>query len=140
VLTRDLVGGDAYWVEPGSDQAYPVAFEAYRRAREAEEKTPARHRTLGPDVDHYVWRQRHASREQVDVLLVVHPDAPHRIRRIVAEILRAIRRGVPAGEAIRDVGRRFGLRHARVRVFLAGCLGFELQRRPGAVAPFATSF
>jgi hypothetical protein len=128
------------WTEPGTRQTYPLAYEAYRRAREAEEKMPARHRTLGPDVDHYVWRRRQASPEHVDVLFVVRPDAPHRIRRIVAEILRAIRRGEPAADAIRHVGRRFGLRHTRVRAFLAGSVGFEVQRRAGAVAPFATSF
>jgi hypothetical protein len=129
-----------YWIDPGTAQTYPVSFQAYRRTREAEERSPARHRTLGPDVDHYVWRRRHAARDPVDVLLVVRADAPYRIQRIVAEILRAIRRGEPAAEAIRLVGRRFGLRHARVRGFLAGCLGFKLQRRPEKAAPYATSF
>ena len=49
--------GSGYWVDPGTDQVYPLAYRAYRQAREAEEKTPARHRTLGPDVDYDVWRR-----------------------------------------------------------------------------------
>ena len=49
--------GSEYWVDPGTDQVYPLAYRAYRQAREAEEKTPARHRTLGPDIDYDVWRR-----------------------------------------------------------------------------------
>src|SRR6266496_1210623 len=45
------------WIEPGTRQAYPTSYHAYRRAREAEEKPLARHRALGADVDHYLWRR-----------------------------------------------------------------------------------
>jgi hypothetical protein len=73
------------------------------------------------------------------VLLTVRQDAPPRIRRIVAEILRAIRRGQPAGDAIRHVARRFGLRHTRAREFITACIGFEIRPRPGAMSPFAAT-
>ena len=65
---------------------------------------------------------------EVEVLLTVRPDAPPRVRRMAAEILRAIRRGRPADEAIRHVSKRFGLRQARAQACLAACLG--VQRRP----------
>ena len=44
------------WTEPGAAQAYPFAFDAYRRQREAEEKPLPRHQFLGCEVDRHVWR------------------------------------------------------------------------------------
>jgi hypothetical protein len=119
------------WAEPGTQHTYPVSFEAYRRAREAEEKYAPRHRTLGAAVDRYVWDQwrvASASPPEVEVLLTLRADAPPRIRRMALEILRAIRRGRPANEAIGHVSRRFGLRRQRAQACLAACLG--VQRRP----------
>jgi hypothetical protein len=119
---------------------YPLSYRAYRRAREreAEEKAPPRHRTLGPDVDHYVWRRGLTpATPEVEVALTVRPDAPPRIRRIVAEVLRAIRRGQPAGDAIRHVSRRFGLRQTRARAFITASIGFEVRPQQDALASFA---
>lgn len=117
----------AHWIEPGTDHIYPLSFRAYRRAREAEEKSPPRHRTLGPDIDHYVWqRGLNLAASGVEVHLTVRPDASPRIQRIVSEVLRAIRRGHPAGDAIRHVARRFGLRQAHARAFITASIGFEL--------------
>src|SRR4029453_2755402 len=48
----------AHWAEPGTPHCYPLPYGAYRRTREAQEKPPARHRSLGPDIDHYLWRHR----------------------------------------------------------------------------------
>lgn len=118
------------WVEPGTGQRYPVAYPAYRRTREAEEKPLARHRKLGPDIDHYVWRQwQESTIPDVEVVLIVRPDAPPRLRRIVSGVLCAIRRGQPAGEAIRQVAGRFGLRQMRARACIKACLGFEVRPR-----------
>ncbi len=89
-----------HWVEPGTRQIYPMSYPAYRRTREAEDRRPPRHRSLGPDVDHYLCRRWRARAEpEVAVRLTMRPDTPPRIRRIVNEILRAIRRGQPAGDA-----------------------------------------
>jgi hypothetical protein len=118
----------ACWAEPGTQQTYPLSYEAYRRVREAEEKPLRRHQPLGIAADHYVWerwRVRHSP--DVEVGLTMRADAPPRIRRMVAEILRAIRRGRPADEAIRHVSRRFGLRQTRVHACLAACLDVQLQ-------------
>jgi hypothetical protein len=109
-----------------------MSFAAYRRAREAQEKTPPRHRGLGPEVDRYLargWRDGVAP--DVDVVLMFRPDAPLRLRRLVAAILRAIRRGAPAGDAIRRAARRFGLRHARARALLTAGIDFEVRSRAG---------
>ena len=117
-----------HWIEPASRIAYPTPFPAYRRMREAEERPPARHRMLAPDVDHYVWRTQGARADALfEVALEIRSDAPPRIRRLVVETLRAIRRGRPAGEAIRRVARRFGLRDTRAR----GCMRdwIEVERR-----------
>ena len=115
------------WIDPATDHPYPMSFVAYRRTREAEERPPSRHRMLAADVDHYAWRNRLGpSSPAVEVTLTVRPDAPLRIRRIIAEVLRAIRRGQPAGEAIRHVSRRFGLRHARAREFISTFIGLEV--------------
>ena len=123
--------GSPYWVDPGTRQCYPVAYRAYRRAREAEETHPPRHRVLGPDVDHYLWRRGHdaAAAPEVEVLLTFRHEAPPRVRRLVVEILRAIRRGRPAGEAIRHVSRRFGLRRTRALGFVTACVLFERRLR-----------
>src|SRR5262245_19306716 len=116
------------WAEPGTQHTYPLSYEAYRRAREAEEKHLPRHQGLGTAVDHYVWdRWRLTTAPEVEVVLTMRADAPPRIRRMAAEILRAIRRGRPAAEAIRQVSRRFGLRQTRAQAYLAACLG--VQRR-----------
>jgi hypothetical protein len=83
---------------------------------------------LSPDVEHDAWRRIHGpALPPVEVRLTFRPGAPPRVRRIVAEVLRAIRRGRPAGDAIRHVARRFGLRQTRARAFIAACVGFELR-------------
>jgi hypothetical protein len=118
------------WVEPGTLRPYPLAYRAYRRAREAEEKAPPRHRALGPDIDHYVW-QRGLIPATQEVGLAMRPDTSPRIRRIVAEVLRAIRRGQPAGAAIRRVAKRFGLRQTQARAFIAASIRCEVTRAAG---------
>ncbi|HWC04922.1 MAG TPA: hypothetical protein VHF87_19390 [Methylomirabilota bacterium] len=126
------------WAEPGTPNAYPLSYDAYRRVREAEEKPRPRHQALGAAVDQYVWsRWRLAPAPEVEVLLTVHHDAPPRIRRMAAEILRAIRRGRPADEAIRHVSRRFGLRQARTQACLAAWLGVRLRPIHHDVTPSA---
>jgi hypothetical protein len=116
------------WVEPETGRSYPLSYPAYRRTREAEERFPPRHRSLGPDVDYYAWRRwRDSSAPEVEVFLTLRPDTPPRLRRIVSAILRAIRRGEPAGDAVRHVARRFGLRHARARALITSCVGYELR-------------
>jgi hypothetical protein len=116
-----------YWVEPGTLQKYPTAFRAYRRLREAQEKPPARHRALAPDVEHELWRRRGStSSPDPDMHLAVRPDTPPRIRRIVSEILRAIRRGQSAGVAISSVSRRFGLPRTRTLACMTAWLTLEL--------------
>lgn len=130
--------GSAYWVDPGTDQVYPLSYRAYRQTREAEEKTPPRHRTLGPDVDHYVWRRGLCpGTPEAEVSLTVRPDAPLRIRRMVAEVLRSIRRGQPAGDAIRHVSRRFGLAQTRARAFIIASIDFEVRPQQDAIASFS---
>ena len=124
--------GSAYWLDPGTAAIYPVSYPAYRQAREAEEKPLPRHRTLGHDIDHYVWRRGLDPASDAEVCLTVRPDAPVRIRRMVAEVLRSIRRGQPAGDAIRHVSRRFGLAQPRARAFFSACIEFEV--RPGSDA------
>ena len=114
------------WVEPGTSMPYPVAYGAYRRAREAQEKTPPRHCGLGAEVDRHVWRRwRMPAASDVDVVLTFRPGASPRVQRIVSEILRSIRRGRPAGDAIRCVARRFGLRQSRARAFITDAIAFE---------------
>ena len=113
------------WAEPGTAQWYPLSFVAYRRMREAEEKPQSRHRAFGQDIDHYLWRHRRYRAGEVDVLLTVRENTPPRIRRMIAEILVAIRRGHSAHHAIRQVSRRFGLRPGRARALITPCLGFE---------------
>jgi hypothetical protein len=124
------------WVEPGTLDEYPIPYFAYRRAREAQEKPPPRHRSLGPDLDHYLSRRwRREPPCDGEVVLTFRPGAPPRVRRIVTEVLRGIRRGRPAREAIRRVARRFGLRHAHARAFITGWIGFEIRPRPSETAP-----
>jgi len=125
--------GPKLWTEPNTSHTYPIAFPAYRRTREAEEKPLPRHRVLGPEIDHYVWRRWQGRAAPQEVRLTLRPGAPPRVQRIVAEILRAIRRGESAGEAIRHVSRRFGLRQTRARAFIMACLGFEVVPRAEAV-------
>ena len=133
-----LSPGSAYWVDPGTDQVYPLSYRAYRQTREAEEKTPSRHRTLGPDIDHYVWRRGlNPGTPETEVTLTVRPDAPLRIQRLVAEVLRSIRQGQPAGDAIRHVSRRFGLAQTRARAFITASIGFEVRTRQDTVAAFS---
>lgn len=125
-----------FWVEPGTRHEYPTSYLAYRRTREMEEKTPPRHRSLGQDIDRLLsrrWRGRAAS--DVDVVLTFRPGAPPRVQRIVAEILRAIRRGRPPGDAIRHVARRFGLRHAHAHAFITAGIDFEIRARHDPMAP-----
>jgi hypothetical protein len=138
-MTARLVSEIGYvngmlWIEPDTRQPYPTAYHAYRRAREAQERAPARHRHLGLEVDRYAWRQwQGRATPDVDVLLKFRDGTSPRIRRMVAEILRGIRRGQAAGEAIRHVSRRFGLRQTRARAFIGDCLRFEV--RPCDEAP-----
>jgi hypothetical protein len=56
---------------------------------------------------------------------------------MISEILRAIRRGRPAEEAIRQVSRRFGLRQARIHACLEASLGIQLRPIHDDVAPSA---
>jgi len=134
-----MIAPALHWVDPSTYHEYPMSYRAYRRTREAEEKPLPRHRVLGPDVDHYAWRRRQGlAGPHVEVRLIVRPGAPPRVQRIVAEILRAIRRGEPAGKAIRHVARRFGLRHTRARAFITANLGFEALPRPEAAGSIAT--
>ena len=113
------------WVEPGTSVPYPTAYGAYRRAREAQEKTPARHCGLGAEVDRHVWRRWRMPVCDVDVVLTFRPDVSPRVQRIVSEVLRSIRRGRPAGVAIRCVARRFGLRQSHARAFITNAIAFE---------------
>jgi hypothetical protein len=127
-----------YWADPSTHQAYPLAYDAYRRAREAEDPPLPRHRSLEPAADQYVWdRWRLTPSPEVEVLLTMHPDAPPRIRRMVGEIIRAIRRGRPADDAIRQVSRRFGLRQTRAQACLAACLEVQVRPIPEEPAPRA---
>lgn len=126
------------WAEPGTRLSYPLSYEAYRRTREAEEKTLPRHTTLDRAADRHVWnRWRAAPAPEVEVLLTMRADSPPRIRRMVAEVIRAIRRGRPAANAIGRVSRRFGLRQAHTRAYLAACLGFQVRPIPDERAPAA---
>ena len=131
-------GEERYWVEPHTGQAYPVAFEAYRRRREAEERPPSRQRGLGPDVDCYVWR-RWGNRQSADVevLLTLRDGTSPRIRCLFTQILCAIRRGRSARDAIRRVSRRFGLRERQTRSCLAGCMAFTTCPRGDALSRVA---
>lgn len=129
------VAGSDYWIEPSTQMAYPTSYRAYRRAREAQEKPPPRHCTLGAEIDRYVWRHwQGPAISDVDVILAFRQGAPPRVQRLVGEVLRAIRRGRPAGEAIRHAARRFGLRHARARKFITEGITFEMRERSDAVA------
>ena len=120
------------WVEPGTSVPYPTAYGAYRRAREAQEKTPARHCVLGPEVDRHLWRRwRMPTVSDVDVVLTFRPGASPRVQRIVSEVLRSIRRGRPAGDAIRCVARRFGLRQSHARAFITDAIAFETRAFDG---------
>jgi hypothetical protein len=118
------------WMEPGTHRTYPTSYWAYRRTREAQEKTPARHCALGREVDRYAWRRwRGPMASNIDVILTFRPGVSPRIQRIVSEVLRAIRRGRPAPEAIRRVARRFGLRHTHARAFITEAIAYELHAR-----------
>ena len=134
VYSNSAVAGG--WTEPGTAQAYPFAYEAYRRLRETEEKPLPRHQFLGCEADRHVWRVwRVRPNARVDVLLKLRHNASPRIRRIVAAILASIRRGHSPDEAIRLTAKRFGLRSARVRTCLATHVNFDLKRED--LAPWA---
>ena len=123
------------WVDPGTRLAYPTVYNAYRRTREAQEKPPPRHCGLGPQIDRYVWRRwRGRPAADVDVVLTFRPGTSPRVQRIVSEVLRAIRRGQPAGDAIRHVARRFGLRYAHARAFITAGVVFEMHARHESMA------
>jgi hypothetical protein len=124
-----------YWIDPRTSHVYPLTFAAYRREREAEERPLRAHRTLGPDVDWHVWQRWGDTRSaDVEILLTVRPDTSPRIRRLVAEVLRGIRRGRSAADAMRQVSRRFSLPPRRMRACLAACLGFTARARGDAVS------
>ena len=127
----------ASWIEPGTHREHPTSYLAYRRAREAQERTPARHCGLGPHVDRLLSRNWPARTSDIDVVLTFRPGLPPRVQRIVAEVLRAIRRGRPADDAIRRVARRFGLRHARARAFITAGIDYELRARQDLTAPIS---
>ena len=127
------------WIEPRTHLAYPLSFTAYRRTREAQEKSPPRHRGLGPEIDRYVWRRwQRSPAENVEVVLTFRPGTSPRVQRIVGEVLRAIRRGRPAADAIHHVARRFGLRYANARAFISAGLRFEMLPRHDAMTPVGT--
>jgi len=124
-----------YWIEPHTHHTYPLAFEAYRKQREAEERPRPRHRGLGPDVDGYVWRRWGNTRSpDVEIHLTLRADTSHRIRRLVAEILRSIQRGRSAKDAIQRASRRFGLRKTQTRACLAASVGFTPSPRGDAIS------
>lgn len=125
------------WAEPGTGHTYPLSYEAYRRTREAEEGRLPRHQGLGAALDHYVCALWRVPVPETEVLLTMRADAPPRMRRMTGEILRAIRRGRSADEAIRRVSRRFGLRHARAQACLAACLDVQLRPIQDDAAPAA---
>jgi len=119
-----------FWVEPGTHDEYPMSYFAYRRTREAQERAAPRHRGLGPDIDRYLARRwRSGPALDVDVVLTIREGVSPRVRRIVAEVLRAIRRGRRAKDAVRHVARRFGLRPARARAFISSAIDFEIRVR-----------
>jgi hypothetical protein len=119
-----------YWVEPETRVSYPTSYGAYCRAREAKEKWAPRHCRLGPEVDRHVWEcWRRPAPSDVDVVLVFRRGASPRVQRMVGEVVRAIRRGRSAGDAIRHVARRFGLRHTQARAFITAGIGFEVRTR-----------
>lgn len=121
------------WIEPRTRLAYPMAFAKYRRTREGEEKWPARHRALDPEVDRYAWRAwLRPVTSDLDVVLIFRRGVSPRIQRMVTEVLRDIGRGSSAAKAIRRVGRRFGLRQGQTRAFISGGIGFELRARSAA--------
>lgn len=127
-----------YWVEPRTRHTYPLAFEAYRRRREAEERPPSGHRGLGPDVDGYVWRRwGNTCSADVEIHLTLRAGTSPRIRRLVAEILRVIQHGHSANDAIQRVSRRFGLRQTQTRSCLAASLGFTTYPRGDAISCLA---
>jgi hypothetical protein len=128
--------GNECWVEPQTQVPYPQEYEEYRRVRETEERWPPRHRTLGPDVDRYVWEwwQQSAGGE-TEVVMSFGSQTSPRVRRLVGEVLRAIARGRPASEAIRHVGRRFGLRKGQACDFIAAGITYEVRRPSGSSAP-----
>ncbi len=137
-MMRPSPNGDQ-WIEPRTHLAYPLSFTAYRRTREAQEKSPPRHRGLGPEIDRYVWRRwQRSAAETVDVVLTFRPGTSPRVQRIVSEVLRAIRRGQPAADAIHHVARRFGLRQANARGFISAGLRFEMLPRNDFMAPVGT--
>jgi hypothetical protein len=134
----DRGGQPDYWVEPVSHHIYPLEFEAYRRHREAEERPLSRHRGLGPDVDGYIWRRWGNTRSpDVEIILTLRADTSPRIRHLAAEILRVIRRGRSAEEAIQRVSRRFRLRQTQTRACLAACVGFTTRSRGDAISALA---
>ena len=119
---------ESCWIEPETGQTYPTSFGEYRRTREAQEKPPARHRGLGSEIDRRAWQHwRQQWGPEADVVLTFRAGASPRVQRLVSEVLRSIRRGQPAGEAIRQVARRFGLRSGQAHAFISAAIGFEVR-------------
>jgi hypothetical protein len=131
LMSRDCDpdAGTGYWIEPGTLDRYPTSYRAYRIKRESQDRTPARHRRMAPDVDHLLWRREGTNASDVEVVLAFRPGAPPRIQRLVAEVLGSIRRGRSASDAIRRAARRFGLRHGRARAFITEGITFERHPR-----------
>ena len=126
------------WIEPETGAVYPTSYHAYRRTREAEEKRAPRHRCLGPDIDRYVWdRWERSERTNCDVGLEFQPGASPRIQRMVSEVVRAIGRGRPVTEAMRQAARRFGLRQGQLRAFITAGVAVHRRMRPESVTRHA---
>jgi|RhiMetdeSRZDD1v2_1073273.scaffolds.fasta_scaffold94657_2 hypothetical protein len=124
------------WVEPQTRLTYPSSYARYRRVREAEEKWAPRHRTLGPDIDRYVWdRWQRSGASAAEVVLSIRSGTSPRVQRLVGEVVRAIGRGRPAAEAIRHTARRFGLRQGQARAFIAAGISFEVRRGDEPMVP-----
>lgn len=113
-----LVVEPGEWVEPTTRNAYPLAFEAYRQKREREERWPSRHERLGHQVERHQWQQW-TTGPQIAVTLAMRPTAPPRIQRVIREILRAIRNGRSANQAIHQASQRLRVKSFRVRSWIA---------------------
>ena len=131
--------GNDCWVEPHTHVPYPQEYEEYRRVRETEERWPPRHRTFAPDVDRYVWEWCQSASCESEVVMSFASETSPRVRRLVGDVLRAIARGRPASEAIRDAARRFGLRPGQARAFIAAGITYEVRRPVEPVVPSASA-
>jgi hypothetical protein len=116
---RSVMPESLGWREPRSHTVYPFGFEAYRRAREREERWPARHQRLGHQVDRQQWREWTSRPASTAVALEIAHKVPPRIHRVIGAVLRSIRHGQSADQAIRQVSRRLRVKPFRVRAWIA---------------------